>query len=365
MRNTENCTIRVTADVWSSRAQSYLGMTVHFLNHEFKRESYVLAFKQLHTRQTYKELALAMDQIFDDYNIKKSQIRNIVTDGGSNFCKMFKMYGRSMDATVTTYDHEAFDDVEDGECENEENLNDGDGISSVMSDMNGEPFVNEILSFDNESSVTERSINGDSDSFEGEAISENDIELYFGDNVPEDNIRIKMPPQRRCVSHILNLLSNDFEKKYLNGHPKTALCQTLSKLHSLWVLIHRSTQAKSICIQILGKVLKVQNDTRWNSRFDAVKMCSETEIQKNLNKLIQQIKAELKCVSARNLQMLNIRDFSAIDSYINVLEPVAIALDIMQREFNCSQGFIFSVLDSMRSRIKAVTEKKAITEVNL
>lgn len=51
----------ITCDVWSSRGQSYLGVTVHFLNSDLQktqhRESYVLAFKQLHARQTYVELA--------------------------------------------------------------------------------------------------------------------------------------------------------------------------------------------------------------------------------------------------------------------------------------------------------------------
>lgn len=37
----------ITADVWSSRAQSYLGVTVHFINNSFERESYLLAFKEL------------------------------------------------------------------------------------------------------------------------------------------------------------------------------------------------------------------------------------------------------------------------------------------------------------------------------
>lgn len=108
--------ICITADVWSSRAQSYLGVTAHFLNDEFKRESYVLAFKQLYFKQTYKVLAIEMDKIFNDYGIKHSQITNIVTDGGSNFCKMFKMYGKSIDAVVTTYDDEVEEDLEeDGE----------------------------------------------------------------------------------------------------------------------------------------------------------------------------------------------------------------------------------------------------------
>lgn len=111
----------ITADVWSSRAQSYLGATVHFLNDNYERESYCLAFKQMFGKQTYKDLAKVMDAIFDDYGIKRSQITHIVTDGGSNFCKMFKMYGKSIDAVVTTYDEED-EDVENN-IEREEGIN--------------------------------------------------------------------------------------------------------------------------------------------------------------------------------------------------------------------------------------------------
>lgn len=35
--------ICVTCDVWSSQAQSYLGMTVHFYNDELELQSFVLA----------------------------------------------------------------------------------------------------------------------------------------------------------------------------------------------------------------------------------------------------------------------------------------------------------------------------------
>lgn len=110
----------ITTDVWSSRAQSYLGATVHFLNTDtFKRESYVLAFRPLLFRQTYQELANALNEIFRDFGISVDQITNIVTDGGSSFCKMFKIYGKSIDAVVSSYDEEenGFEDMDD------ENLN--------------------------------------------------------------------------------------------------------------------------------------------------------------------------------------------------------------------------------------------------
>lgn len=41
-----------TCDVWTSRAKSFLGMTVHFIDSKYVRQSYVLAFRQLKQKQT-------------------------------------------------------------------------------------------------------------------------------------------------------------------------------------------------------------------------------------------------------------------------------------------------------------------------
>lgn len=351
----------ITADVWSSRAQSYLGVTVHFINKDYIRESYALAFRQLVGKQTHDVLGKALDGIFNEYGIKKSQITNIVTDGGANFCKMFKVYGELIDAVVITED-------EDADLDDADDHYDGDGDGNVgasfnettfMMDVNGEPFLNEILSFENSESIgtTSDLTNTQNDSFEATSENTNEFDSYFGSphNV-EEKVRIEMPPQRRCVSHLLNRISNDFENKFLAKLPKTGLVQTLNKLRCLWVLTHRSTHAKSTCKQILGKVLEIDCETRWNSRFDAVKMCTDPEIRVNLNKLIQQLKTDLKSTSAQNLQTLNTRDFLVMDDYVTVFEPVAIALDRMQKEFNGSQGYIIPVLFSMKDRITKIKE---------
>lgn len=71
--------ICMTADVWSSRCQSYLGVTAHFINMQtFKRESYVIGFKRLYFKQTNDELARAINQLFSDFEIRTGQVTNIV-----------------------------------------------------------------------------------------------------------------------------------------------------------------------------------------------------------------------------------------------------------------------------------------------
>lgn len=89
----------MTCDVWSSRACSFLGITVHFIE-EYKRKSFVLAFRQLKYKQTYYELATAIDSISTEFQIPREIITNLVTDGGSAFCKAFRVYGKSHDTLV-------------------------------------------------------------------------------------------------------------------------------------------------------------------------------------------------------------------------------------------------------------------------
>lgn len=330
----------LTADVWSARAQSYLGVTVHFINPEtFQNESYVLAFQQIKFKQTYNALGKAIKGIMEDYGIKKSQVTNIVTDGGSAFCKMFKVYGTPIDEQCfevnvnNIHEGEDADQIEPGT------------VTDFMEDINGDFFVTEILDF------TDRT----------EASYVDTDFLDFSDDATSEEFNL--PEQRRCISHECNLLSQDFLKKHLTGNAKTNLVHSLSKLHTLWVLTHRSSKAKSICQEILGRCLKVPCETRWNSRFDAVKMCMEPEIQKKLNTLIQKLKDTLTtCETAKNLQLLTKNDIFILSMYLKVSEPVAQSLDVMQREANSCQGLIIPVLLSMKHRVQRIDESSTTSK---
>lgn len=347
----------MTADAWSSRAQSYLGVTVHFLNTDYQRESYVLAFKQLYFKQTYRELAEALMAIFADYNIDKTQITNIVTDGGSNFAKMFKIYGQSIDAVVTTTTREPIPSDLDEFGDND--VPEPATEPTTMSDVNGEAFLNEILQFDNvdkNNDISEyEELESGIENVPCEANSTSGSDSYFGSEVNlNEEPKFEMPPQRRCVSHLLNLISSDFEKKFLPENARKVHCHTLSKLHTLWTLIHCSSLAKTICKKILDVILISPNDTRWNAWFDAVRMCNNPNIKPLLNKLIEKLKSELQCTTAKNLSLLTSHDFIVIEEYCKVFEPIAISLDIMQKENNASQGYIMPVLISMRHRVAQI-----------
>lgn len=335
----------LTADVWTSHAQSYLGVTVHFLNKWYQRESYLLAFKQMKKKQSYDVLAKALDDILMDYGISPSKITNIVTDGGSAFCKLFQKYGDHLDCTVQ---YTSGEDSESGDEELDESdveVTEPD-TEQTMIDENGDGFVGEVLALNNEISA--------------QPTDDTNYDNYFELPVPETaEHTIKMPPQRRCYSHLLNLLSKDFEKK-LGGMEQKAFKTTFDALHTLWSITRKSARAKFICKEELGEVLKFPCETRWNSRFDCVKQCNRPEIQGKLNSLIDNLKKQLNSESSKQLKILVPNNFNVLQQYENVMAPVARALDILQGENNCNQGDILPVISSMKMHISRLPEDQNI-----
>lgn len=140
---------------------------------------------------------------------------------------------------------------------------------------------------------------------------------------------IGLPPQRRCVSHLLNLVSADFEKM-LGKQTKTALINAINKVHGLWTFTHQSCQAKTLCKEVLGCILEVPCVTRWNSRFDAVSKVCRSDVKPNINRLTQRLSADIP--SAGHLQVVSNADWVIMQEYVRVMERIATALDILKGE---------------------------------
>jgi hypothetical protein len=82
--------LAITCDGWTSLANnSYLGVTAHFINSEFKLDSLTLACKHMPISHTGENLANMLLQIFSDYSIEH-KVTNIVCDGASNMIKLFE-----------------------------------------------------------------------------------------------------------------------------------------------------------------------------------------------------------------------------------------------------------------------------------
>ncbi|GAA6108336.1 uncharacterized protein LOC113065358 [Tachysurus ichikawai] len=101
--------VSTTADCWSVRQRSYIGVTGHWIEEEtLERKSVALACKRLRGRHTFDILASSLDDIHSQYHIRDKIVRT-TTDSGSNFLKTFRVFGVQEE---TAADYETDDDTE-------------------------------------------------------------------------------------------------------------------------------------------------------------------------------------------------------------------------------------------------------------
>lgn len=77
--------ICVTCDVWSSHAQAFLGMTVHFTYDQYELQSFILALRPIMQKQTHDVMAEEIIRLFHKFGIDVEKVTHIVTDGGCAF----------------------------------------------------------------------------------------------------------------------------------------------------------------------------------------------------------------------------------------------------------------------------------------
>lgn len=263
-------------------------------------------------KQTYLELAKEINDILSEFKLPKSKITNCVTDGGSAFCKAFKEYGKGNDMLVETIQFDECNEIDD----NEETSQGSSETLPYMQNEDGELYYSNSLNFEQDLG------NDNINSFEDGTDVENDELELFEDLMPSEqsdssteNAKIDLPPQRRSLSHLLNLVSSDFLKA-LPVLAKTAFVNAYNKLHALWIFTHRSSHARAICEKI--------------------------------NELLAEITKEIK--GASHIQSVTANDWAVLNEYLKVMAP----LNRLQSEYNGSQGLIMPTLMSMRYHINAL-----------
>lgn len=101
----------------------------------------------------------------------------------------------------------------------------------------------------------------------------------------------------------------------------------------------------------------------WNIQFKQfflIIFLYSPEIKKKLNELVETLKKKLKSKFARQLKAFTQNDFILMEKYQLVFEPIARALDVLQREKDNSQGWIIPVLQSMKLRTSLIEESNNI-----
>lgn len=75
-----------TADIWSTKKTSYMGVTVHWIHGDtLERESAALACRRFPSPHTYSRIAELLEEIHTEYGLTTEMIVATVTDNASKF----------------------------------------------------------------------------------------------------------------------------------------------------------------------------------------------------------------------------------------------------------------------------------------
>lgn len=333
-----------TADVWTSRGKSFLGMTVNFVdNATLKRKSYVLAFILLDAKQDYKNLGRVIHAIHKFHGLTNGKLLHTVTDGGSNFCKSFRMYGdTNANTTINMLPVQEDPESEDEEGNNQIETN--ERIAELVDlydhadtvDLTNEEIVAHPIDLT-------------------KVAPERDLDDDVLDALTDPDENTKLPPQMRCFSHLLNNAgTTDFENKVKASSVSKKWDAVMAKLQRFWYLTKKSSAAKQICKQVCNLTFPIPNKTRWNSKFDAIKCIVDR--QENFSIAHARISAEIK---PKNFDKITAAELSMLSDYVICMEPVAQALDILQGDKEVSIAFIMPTLFAVESALQEAIPKTA------
>ncbi|XP_046749836.1 uncharacterized protein LOC124413353 [Diprion similis] len=205
-----------TADIWSSSKRSFLGVTVHWIDDTFERQSAALACRRFKGTHSYDKIAELLHDIHSEFKLDSKKIVKTTTDNASNMVKAFNMYSQH---------------------ENSNNLEEDD---------NDDEDENEIL-------------------FTG----------IGQDNFTNDSNDLVLPEHQRCASHTLNLIAAVDIKAALKPSSGSSVYNRVhhsafGKCSSLWTLTSRSPKAAETYKDITKKSPSSPCPTRWNSTYDCL-----------------------------------------------------------------------------------------------
>ncbi|GAA6095235.1 uncharacterized protein LOC113065358 [Tachysurus ichikawai] len=280
--------VSTTADCWSVRQRSYIGVTGHWIEEEtLERKSVALACKRLRGRHTFDILASSLDDIHSQYHIRDKIVRT-TTDSGFNFLKAFRVFGVQEE---TAADHETDDDTE-----HEEEAEYHDMFSILEADA---------------------------------------------------GLEYHLPNHQRCACHLLNLVATaDASVAETQSATYRKISRSaFSKCHALWNKSARSSTAADVVDAECHLQFIRPNQTQWCSLYLAVERV--VRIMKD-----QGEEAIRNVCGAFKLNMLNPAEIAFLAEYVAVMKPVTSALTILQSENNTHMGCMLPTVFQLRAKLQ-------------
>ena len=290
--------VSTTADVWTARHHSYLGMTVHWIDHKsLKRHKAAIACIRVVGCHTYDVLAAKIEEVHRNFGLI-GKISATVTDNGSNFVKAFATFSvQELIAGEANSLADEWDDDDEMELEDD-------------------------VTFANLHDLI--------------------IPVQEGDDLTQ--IEYELPPHQRYAAHTLNLVASTDVDKYLSAFSlsRNVYRSSFAKCTALWNKSRRSTVAADVMQEKLKRKLLIPSPTRWNSYYDAV-----TRIIENPPAILNDL-----CTSFE-IRNFTERELTFLKEYCAALSPLSRGLDILQGEDSCYYGTLLPTLATIIRKTKA------------
>ena len=213
-----------TADIWSNRKRSFLGITAHVIDGgTLARKSWAISCERFPGTHSFDAIAERLQNNHEKYALDVTKLTKTVTDNATNFAKAFREFGLKEALT------------EDGEeVSIEEEEDDDDIVFEVINDLE----------------------------------QSNDTEGYL------------LPPQERCFSHTLSLIATtDIKKAGYSGPHKKIFHSSFAKTSAIWNKCNLPKSAE-IIQEVCQRSLVTPCVTRWNSMFDSLVCLLEFDVDK-------------------------------------------------------------------------------------
>lgn len=300
-----------TADIWSTKTKSFIGVTVHWLDANLKRQSQLLACRRFAGRHTFDRIASILFDINKEFGLRTSQIVATVTDNASNFVKAFKEF--SVELILPS-------------------LSDDDEDDSESEDSGYEQSMLNFITIGTEEEESHTDL---------EPLSDN----YYDEVFDFDNETLQLSEHQRCAVHTLNLIPTSDLKKILKANSTLRIINTvaMTKLSKLWNAGGRP-QSAEIIASIFGCGLVRPSATRWNSLFDSV------------DQLLKKIDVLDDVFNALKLPKLNNREKNFIVEYHTIFKPIALAIDHLQSQNECYFACLVPSLFALKKKLDSIDE---------
>ncbi|XP_036330064.1 uncharacterized protein LOC118742246 [Rhagoletis pomonella] len=182
--------------------------------------------------------------------------------------------------------------------------------------------------------------NGNNDVEDLEEMQLEDLSTNFGGNT--------LPRHIRCATHTLNLLATTYVLRILKTDTSyDKHNNVMKKCSDIWNKINRP-KTSEIIVSVLGSQLQYPVVTRWNSLYDSIKgLISHKE---KLSTLCEKLE----------LTKFHESDIRYLEEYLQLLQPIADAIQFLQKDNGMVYGFLLPTLATIRSKYRKMQLTQAM-----